>query len=173
MVEMATPNGFTRAMATALLVLLPSLWLGAGCVRGCGQPEGTTSYRFDEAEVKTLFFGFRGAAPDAGLPPNQAFAAKALCPRITRARFKAGADQMGILQLWGENLERAQLIAGVSDGQLGEAPPHRESDGSVRFALGCRTCEGVLGFQLEGVKVGCRGPGYSVRLVDGVLVSSE
>ncbi|MCB9759899.1 MAG: hypothetical protein H6739_08700 [Alphaproteobacteria bacterium] len=123
-------------------------------------------------QVEALFYGFKDQDPAVVLPPKTAFAVRETCPRITKARYQPGEGMMGTLTLWGVSLERAGWLSAHEGGPVGDAPPHLEKDGSLRFALGCRTCELVLGMQVEGVKVGCLGPGYSLNLERGRLVRS-
>ncbi|MCB9797412.1 MAG: hypothetical protein H6741_32380 [Alphaproteobacteria bacterium] len=136
----------------------------------CGR-SGPSELRIDEAEVKGLYYGFSANKDLPELSPEDAFKARGACPRITRALYTPGEDSFGTVQLWGEGLDRAQALAALRGGLLGEAPPHAEDDGSVRFALNCRSCELILGMRVEGVPVGCRGPGHSLYLERGKLVA--
>lgn len=129
-----------------------------------------TEMSFTEPRVVGLYYGFRGQE-HTELPAERAFTVRAACPRIERARYEPGEGELGTLSVWGVGLDRVSRLAAARVGPLGESPPHAEADGSLRFAVGCRECELVMGMKVEGVMVGCRGPGYSLRLMSGQLVS--
>lgn len=127
--------------------------------------------RFEPGEAKALFQGFSANEDLPELPPSKAFSARRACPQLSKARYTPGEESFGMLQVWGDGVERVQVLAALSGGLVGEAPPHHEEDGSVRFAVGCRSCELILGQRVEGIPVGCQGPGHSIYLQRGKLVS--
>lgn len=125
--------------------------------------------QFTEPRVVGLSYAFRGQ-DQVELPAEKAFAVRKACPVLERARYEPGEGDMGTVTVWGQGLGRVSRLAASRSGPIGESPPHAQADGSVRFAVGCRECELVLGLVVEGVSVGCRGPGYSLRLMSGQLV---
>lgn len=151
----------SRWVSPALLLL--------AALSGCRDNE-PSELRFGEPRVVGLYYTFRDQ-PRAELPAELAFTVRKACPRVDRARYEPGEGEMGTLTVWGQGLDRVSRLAASRSGPLGEAPPHAELDGSLRFAVGCRECELVMGMKVAGVMVGCRGPGYSLRLMDGRLVS--
>lgn len=110
-----------------------------------------------------LFTGFRETPAGRALDAEAAAAARAACPRLTAAALSEAQGQLGLVSLRGEGLARVETVAALVDGRLtGEAIVHHEIDGSIRFAVGCPSCELVLGVRHPGGLVGCQGTGFSL-----------
>lgn len=146
---------------------LALFWLCA-CSSG---GDSTLDFSQQAPQLQALETRFRGAETGDFLAPEKAAEAVALCPRLDRARLDWEENDRGILEVWGSGLDRVVALATQeSDGRVHESLPHADSEGSLRFAVACESCELVLGVLYDGRKVGCRGWGYSVTLRRGELV---
>jgi hypothetical protein len=145
-----------------------------GILGACGgaDPLEASEVRFSLYEVDRLTTRFRQEDVEAQLEVELAFLMRRTCPKIERARYVPdGKSRLGVLQVWGQHMDGVWGLVGRSaDNQFGEAVAKTESDASLRFALGCRDCEIVLGRHADKQKIGCVGPGHSLRLRGGRLV---
>lgn len=123
-------------------------------------------------ELRDLHTVFRESPGGAPLSPEQAFQARDRCPSYTEARYKPGKGGMGLVTLQGQGLDRVQRVVALREGKpLAEAVPHRGPDNNtLAFAVGCTDCALVLGIEVDGLQVGCLGPGYSLGLAGGALL---
>lgn len=107
--------------------------------------------------------------PDTPLRPEAAFAAQALCPRLTRIVARRANATVHEVRVEGEGLARVKRVgAGLVDGTLANAQYERDGDALV-FPVICDDCEVWLGFPVEGRTVACIGPGYSLAFRGGYL----
>lgn len=162
-------SGSTRTLLLALPALALGVWLATRALDRDTPGEITVT----NPAVADLHTAFRESPKGVELSPQQAFGARELCPRFTRARYQPGQGEMGLLSLEGEHLDRVTRVAALRQGlPVAEAVPHAEPGGrSLQFAVGCRDCAVVLGLTLDGLQVACTGPGHSLTLTGGVLSS--
>jgi hypothetical protein len=139
------------------------MWLWASL--GCGGYSGEW-VAFPDTPPTALEARFRGA--DAFTPtPEQAFDVRGRCPRIRRARVTPESEGVWALELDGDGFDRVSRVeALLPNRRLAEirfAPPSP----TLLVPIACADCEVVLGVDVGGHPVGCKGPGRSVRVVDG------
>lgn len=154
-----------RALQTGILF---------GAILSCGGKESGTAdqrLRIQHHEVERLTTRFGVEEAEEEIPPRQAFLIRKACPKIHEAllRKEKGAS-MALLTVSGEQMEAVWGVSGRGlDGRFGIAPGKPGQDGTVRFAVQCTDCDLHLGMLVDGRKVACIGPGYSLRIRDGVL----
>jgi hypothetical protein len=154
-------------MVHAPFFLLSSL---LACSRGPAPQERSWEER-PPTQFSTRFPG----QEDVALSPQEAFAARGACARITEARFEAlarreGAPLAARLTLRGERLDRVERVAAaLPDGKLAEIQPQRGADGALEVPVLQADCEVWLGVRLGGRLVACTGPGWSLRVQGGRL----
>jgi hypothetical protein len=117
--------------------------------------------RFDDAEVWT---------PD----PARIGAVRDQCPSIERVRWERGSASFLVLDVTGSGLERVDRVGAVlPGGALADAHHELLVDGTLRFPVGCESCEVMLGVKHSATRwAACRGPGRSI-LVEDRAVSSH
>ena len=133
---------------------------------------GVTQVDYSVHEVDRIATRLSEEKVEEPLSAELAFLLRGRCPVLRRARYEREKEApLGILQIWGEGLETIWGIAGVSqDGSIGRAESKREGDGSIRVAVGCSSCEVLLGFRVDEREVACSGPGHSVQISQHRLV---
>jgi hypothetical protein len=140
----------------------------------CGgtTPDVISEQKFTIFEVESLTTRLREQDQELQLDTKLAFSLRAYCPKIERVQYHPDASSsFGVLQIWGSDLERVWGVVGRSeDGTFGSAKSKPESDGSLRFALGCRDCVVLLGMEVNGQRVACLGPGHSLQLKNSKLI---
>lgn len=140
------------------------------CGLGPGPEAGESRLHIQTPFFKGVEHRFLASEGHNLVKPENVAIVRGLCPRIVEATYRRDEGSVGKLQLVGEHLEKIETLS-VQDGsgRFLESVAHREADDTVRFALQCTSCRLVPGFRFGGRVVGCLGPGYSLRLVDGEL----
>ena len=148
--------------------VLAVFWMGC---RG-GDGVAITQISYSAHEVDRIATRLSEENAEEALSAELAFLLRDRCPVLVRARYEREKEApLGILQIWGEGLDQIWGIAGVSpDGSIGRAESKREGDGSIRVAVGCSSCEVLLGFRVDEREVACAGPGHSIQLSQHRLV---
>lgn len=143
-------------------------------ILACGNNTSDTvsEQKFTMFEVQSLTTRFKEQDQEVQLDTKLAFSLRAYCPKIKRVQYHPDtSSSFGVLQVWGSDLERVWGVVGRSEeGSFGSAKAKPESDGSLRFALGCRDCLVFLGMEVNGQRVACLGPGHSLQLKNGKLI---
>jgi hypothetical protein len=140
----------------------------------CGSAPAPQERFWEERPPSQFTTRFPGQV-DESLPPQDAFAARAACARLTQARFETlprreGTRFGGRLTLRGEGLERVQrVVAALPDGKLAEIQPQPAAEGALELPVLQADCEIWLGVRLGGRVVSCTGPGWSLRVQGGRL----
>lgn len=139
------------------------------------QAADPTLVHISAPKLEDLHTVFKSSPQGVELSPKQAFGARELCPSFTDARYKAGKNGMGLVTVYGEHLSRVAAVTALKDGApIAEAIPHLAPEGdSLSFAVACDDCTLILALRLDGLQVGCVGPGYSLALEKGALRSGS
>ena len=143
---------------------------------GCGgNTEKSSSLDFSVHEVDRLSTRMSEGDSERPLDPERAFLLRTTCPKITRAEYRPESEGlMGVLQVWGTGIDESWgLVAWPDQGPIGRAQAKAQTDGSRRYAVGCKDCTLLLGMETEGLAFGCLGPGHSLRLESGRLERQE
>ena len=135
--------------------------LGAGLLAGCAGSDGWHVFPKNAAEgIETRFEGAPTWTPTA----EEAFAVRADCPRIQRARAVRETKTVWLVEVEGEGLSRIDRVGAVLPGGKLATARHRDRpDGSIAFPVACSSCEVVLGFDVgQGRLAACTGESFSI-----------
>lgn len=133
----------------------------------CGGPPDAVELTFDAPSLQQVGGRFSDE-PQEPVSPQTAFAAKDLCPTLTRVVARPANEPIWEVTVQGARLDRVKRIgATLSGGSLADIAFEPTEDGGLRFPVACRDCEVYLGVRVGSRTVACMGPGYSLRWKNG------
>ena len=141
------------------------------CINSCSGETPPSEVSFDAPEVVSLSTDFHANKGRVDLEPEVAFEVRGLCPVIESAILEPDEGMFSKLTVTGLHLDRvATLGAVMEDGSTADSILHPEEHG-FSAAVGCHNCRLQLGFEYEGTWVACIGPGYSLTVERGLLLT--